>query len=101
MSQRPRTTRYFPRMKVRGWKRQSRVPLLIALRAVDQFAIQIVIAANNLTQFGQTVGQFTSKERAIGAFQNGDPYTEYFQQVMARKRAEDPAGWIQASKDNL
>lgn len=34
----------------------------------------------------------------IGAFQNGDPYTEYFKKVMLEKKAADPAAAVEASK---
>lgn len=36
-----------------------------------------------------------------GTFQSGDPFTEYFRAVMLEKRAADPAGWTQASKDSM
>ena len=34
----------------------------------------------------------------IGAFQTGDPYSDYFQKVMQEKRAENPGEWVRASK---
>lgn len=33
-----------------------------------------------------------------GTFQNGDPWTEYFQQVLFKKRDADPEAWTRASK---
>lgn len=33
-----------------------------------------------------------------GTFRKGDPVSEHFRKVMERKRAEDPDGWVRASK---
>ena len=35
----------------------------------------------------------------VGSFQTGDPWTEYFMEVMEKSRKADPDAWVRASKE--
>jgi len=86
-------TAYEKRMEAEGSE-----PITKALSPAEVFARDFADDAQAVRDLSLYEMLRAWRYAPIGAFQTGDPYSEFFQQNMYEKREANPGAWVAASK---